>query len=313
MSQVLANGLPIHQQIVGFSRFGEGLRTWVLADAYPGLDSSGRLEQVVMTLADITEIRALQARLALASRLASMGTLVAGVSHEIANPLTSAMASLGFVSQEVADLHGLLESSKPIDRNAIVRRLDRIQEAIDDVEGGENRIASIVKDLAQLAQANPRRARVRLIRVIEIALRWVPSAIRHAAIIEVEDLGAPEVTGAEGQLSQVVVNLVVNAIKAGKPGAPVRVRVVTGPGRPGMARTEVTDDGVGMTPQVLQRIFDPFFTTREVGSGTGLGLSISHAIVTAHGGTLSATSELGKGSTFCVELPAAGVGTTLAN
>ena len=96
--------------------------------------------------------------------------------------------------------------------------------------------------------------------------------------------------------------LLAKATPDGKRGAIV-VRI--GPGEPGMARLEVVDHGKGIEPGVMARIFDPFFTTREVGMGSGLGLSICHTIVTNHGGTLTATSEAGKGSTFRVELPAA--------
>ncbi len=121
------------------------------------------------------------------------------------------------------------------------------------------------------------------------------------------DRGAPDVMGSFGQIGQVLVNLITNAAKATPRGRRGDVVIRIGPGASGMARIEVIDSGVGMAPDVIERVFDPFFTTRAVGEGTGLGLPISHAIVTAHGGTLTVESEVGKGSTFRVELPAAPV------
>jgi signal transduction histidine kinase len=117
----------------------------------------------------------------------------------------------------------------------------------------------------------------------------------------VEDV--PDVMAAEGQVEQVVVNLLSNAclaIPEGRAGEVV-VRLRRSP--PGQARMEVSDNGVGIRPENMQRIFDPFFTTRAPGQGTGLGLSICSAIVDAHGGTLTVESEVDKGSIFRMELP----------
>ncbi len=102
-------------------------------------------------------------------------------------------------------------------------------------------------------------------------------------------------------------NLVTNAAKAARPGMPGEVVIRVGSGAPGMARLDVVDHGVGIDPAILERIFNPFFTTRPVGEGkgSGLGLAVSRSIVTAHGGTLTVESEVGKSSTFRMELPAA--------
>ena len=125
--------------------------------------------------------------------------------------------------------------------------------------------------------------------------------------MHVEDRGAPDVLGSVGQLEQVVEALVTNAAQAMPAGRTGRVVISCGPGSDGMAWLEVVDDGSGMAPRTLERVFDPFFTTRPVGEGrgTGLGLAICQAIATAHGGTLMARSEAGKGSVFRLEVPAA--------
>jgi signal transduction histidine kinase len=143
-----------------------------------------------------------------------------------------------------------------------------------------------------------------LIDIVDLAMRWLPVTIGQTATITVENGGAPDVTASPGQIEQVVVNLVTNAAHATPEGKRGAIVVRLGPGGPGMARLDVIDHGKGIEPAVMARIFEPFFTTREVGKGTGLGLSICHTIVISHGGTLTATSEVGKGSTFRVELPA---------
>jgi signal transduction histidine kinase len=140
--------------------------------------------------------------------------------------------------------------------------------------------------------------------VIE-AMRWLPATLARIATVKVENADAPDVVAAFGQIEQVVVNLVTNAAKATPPGTNEAITIRIGPGAAGMARLEVIDRGVGIDPEIVGRIFDPFFTTAKVGEGAGLGLAISHTIVTAHGGTLTVESEVGKGSTFRVELPAA--------
>jgi two-component system, NtrC family, sensor kinase len=271
----------------------------------PLLGPEGRIRGFIGVAADITEEHVLREQLAVASRLAALGTLVAGVAHEINNPLGGALASHGFVEEEVDRMRALLRSGEPIDREQLARTLDETVAALGDAQAGERRIAAIVKDLALLGRPDPQRNRVPLARVIEGAMRWLPPALRQRSALHVEDEGAPDVLASEGQLSQVIVNLVTNAIQAVPEERRADVRIRIGAGGPGRTRIEVSDDGSGMTPDVMKHVFDPFFTTRDVGRGMGLGLSISHAIVTAHGGTIAATSEPGKGTTFRVELPAA--------
>jgi two-component system NtrC family sensor kinase len=257
----------------------------------------------VSTIADITERRALREQLTVSLRLAAMGTLVAGVAHEINNPLAGEMSSHALAIQEVQALAELLRGGEPLDRETLARRADEVVEMLGDAQVGSKRIARIVKELSAIGRSSPARVPIRLSAVVESAMQWLPGSAGHGVTIRVEAEGAPEVLAAEGQLEQVVTNLVTNgslAIPAGRQGE-ITVRI--GPGTPGMARLEVEDDGTGIAPDSLVRIFDPFFTTRDVGKGMGLGLSICHAIVTAHGGTITVRSTPGKGSTFRVELP----------
>jgi signal transduction histidine kinase len=169
---------------------------------------------------------------------------------------------------------------------------------------GASRIARIIKDLSVFGRPSPHRTRVRLLDVVNSAIRWLPASVPSSVAIRVEAGEPPDVMASEGLLEQVVVNLVTNAALAIPEGRSGEIAIRLGVGNHGMARIDVIDNGTGMVPELMERIFDPFFTTREVGKGTGLGLPICHSIVVAHGGTLTATSVPGEGSTFRVELPA---------
>jgi signal transduction histidine kinase len=246
----------------------------------------------------------MQAQLALTSRLAALGTLVAGVAHEINNPLAAALSDQELARGALRQVRDRLRGSGPLDREAEVHHLDAVVEELDEARDACRRIERIVKDLKTFGRHDQTRTRVRLIDIVDLAMRWLPVTIGQTATITVENGGAPDVTASPGQIEQVVVNLVTNAAHATPEGQRGAIVVRLGPGRPGMARLDVIDHGKGIEPAIMARIFDPFFTTREVGKGTGLGLSICHAIVTNHGGTLTATSEVGKGSTFRIDLPA---------
>jgi len=203
------------------------------------------------------------------------------------------------------ELRDRASRKEAIDLDALVRDLDEHLGALTDARIGAQRIARIVKDLTSFGRPDPRRARIRLFDVVEESMRWLPGSVATCATIQVENREGPDVVASAGQMGQVLVNLITNATKSIPENHRGIVTIRVGAGRPGTACVEVTDNGSGMSPEVMARIFDPFFTTREVGQGTGLGLSISHAIVASHGGTLTVTSEVGKGSTFRVELPAA--------
>ena len=302
--KALLDGIPSSPLSKRYVR-ADGSIVWAEVASSLLRDPDGRPLHFITGVLDVTESRALREQLAVASRLAAIGTLVAGVAHEVNNPLGGAIASHGFSSDEVARVRDRLRSGEPLDREAAARRLDEVLDALEDAATGEQRVATIVKDLSLLGRPEVRRDRVVLDQVVEGAMRWIPPSLLLRAAIQVEGGGAPDVAASAGQIEQVVANLIVNAIRAAPEGRGSLVRIRLGAGAPGFSRLEVSDDGVGMTPEVMARMFDPFFTTRGVGQGMGLGLAICHAIVTAHGGTISATSQPGKGSTFQVDLPQA--------
>ena len=313
LADLLARGSRFDQQYRIVER-RNGETRWVHGLGELQRGPGGEPLKLVGTIQDITarkmaeiEREALQGKLALASRLAAMGTLVAGVSHEINNPLAADLAGAGLALEEARDLHRRLQDGSRVDVAPLLRHVNVIIEALVDATDASQQVARIVKDLAAFANPDPKRTRVRLADVAAIAIRWTPMALGQSVDIRVEDHGAPPVLASAGQIEQVVVNLLSNAAKATLPGKRGEVVIEIGPGEDGRARLHVIDKGVGIDPKIRERIFEPFFTTRRVGlgRGAGLGLAICHAIITDHGGTLTVESELGRGSTFRLELPAA--------
>jgi PAS domain S-box-containing protein len=288
-------------------RHASGRTTEVIFSASVFAGPDGNVQGIFAAARDVTELRALQAKVALSARLAAMGTLVAGVAHEINNPLAAVMAGQGLTLEMSRELRKRLQDRMLLDPEAEIRQLDEGIEALEDAWEGGQRIAGIVKELASIARPDPTRTRVRLADVAAQAIRWVRPFLATDLAIVVQDLGAPDVLAAASRIEQVLVNLLTNAAKATAQGKQAEIVVRVGPGAPGQARLEVVDRGAGIPPAILDRIFEPFFTTRQVGKGKGpgLGLALSHAIATSHGGTLTAESVVGQGSTFRLELPAA--------
>ncbi len=281
----------------------DGIRVFLSTKA-PLRDAEGSIVGIVGVAKDVTDTRKMQQVVATTARLAAMGTLVAGVAHEINNPLAGVLSADGFALEEVQELRDRLRSGQPLDPVGAVRDLDEVVEALQDVQVAGKRIAQIVRDLTLLGRAGVGSTRLCLRDVVEQARKWLPSSL-PVIHVEVEVRDAPDVTGSAGQLAQVLLNLMTNAIRAIPEGVKGVIRIDVGKGDGGTGRIDVTDNGVGMSPELMTRIFDPFFTTRSTGQGMGLGLAICHAIVTAHGGTITVTSAVGKGSTFRVELPGA--------
>jgi PAS domain S-box-containing protein len=287
---------------------GTNCFTWIeLVPVEAGADPKVRI-----ALADITEyhrleeeLRATHAQRSVAARLASIETLVAGVAHEINNPLAANLADHGMAVATIRKVRDHLRGNEPLDRNTEGDDLDAAIEELNEARQASRRIERIVRDLKAFGQSPASKEAVRLIDIIDHAMRWVPATVRSTATVRVENGGAPDVLACSGQIVQVVVNLLTNAARAARPGRPVLIVARIGPGSPGMARLEIIDNGQGIAPQVLPRIFDPFFTTGDVGQGMGLGLSTCHAIVASHAGAITVTSDVGRGSTFRVELPAA--------
>jgi PAS domain S-box-containing protein len=264
-----------------------GAVDWVNWQVHPWRTATGEIGGLLTFSEVVTESVALQARLATTARLAALGTLVAGMAHEINNPLAGELASQAIALEEVEKVRSSLIAGEPVDRQGLARRLGEAVEALRDAEEGGRRIAGLVRSLRVFGQPDERRSRVRLHEIVEEAVRRIPPPLSGKGDVRVVNEGAPEVMASPDRLLQVILDLLANAVRT--------------------ARVEVADAGVGIAPELLDRIFDPFFTTRAVGQGMGLGLPLCHAVVTDLGGTLTARRVPGKGATFRIELPAGAV------
>jgi len=249
---------------------------------------------------DATERKNIETRLMVSDRMASVGTLAAGVAHEINNPLAFVLANLDFAAKQLDELaaFGVPES-----------RLAELRSVVGDAREGADRVRSIVRDLKTFSRSDePKPGPVDLHRVLDSCCSMAWNEIRHRARLEKSyQRGVHHALGTESRLSQIFLNLLVNAAQAIPEGAASAnvIRVATGALDDGRLWVSVSDTGPGMAPEVRGRIFEPFFTTKEAGVGTGLGLSICQGIVQGLGGEIRVESELGKGTSFHVVLPAA--------
>jgi PAS domain S-box-containing protein len=255
-----------------------------------------RTEQELRDAAILRE--KLERQLVFADRMASVGTLAAGVAHEINNPLSYVTANIALIIED-------LRSAGSEPSSAQIAEL--LQMAVEAQTGAE-RIRKIVRGLKTFSRAEEERRAVIDVRpLLELSIDMTFNEIRHRARL-VKDYGRiPLVFADEARLGQVFINLLVNAAQAlpeGKSDAH-EIRIVTETDSDGAAVIEVRDTGCGIPPAIIGRIFDPFFTTKPVGIGTGLGLSICHNLVTKMGGTLSVASKEGRGTTFRIVLPPA--------
>jgi two-component system sensor histidine kinase PhcS len=186
----------------------------------------------------------------------------------------------------------------------VVRGNDLLAEVVTDIDEGMQRIRSIVTDLRAFAYPSEaeKRTHFALREAVDSALRFTSHELKDCKLLDEVPEGL-RVLGSRSHITQVLVNLLSNAVRSAAPERPLEIRVsaVLSGSR---VTVRVGDNGVGMDGETLRRAFDPFFTTRDVGEGMGLGLSICHTIVSNHGGRLLAHSQAGRGSEFVFELPA---------
>jgi PAS domain S-box-containing protein len=267
-------------------------------------DPGGAVLGHVGAIVDITENHFLRMQLALASRIASIGTLAASAAHQFERPLTSSIMDQGIALDLARGARKRLLEGGPFKRETALQVVGDMIQALEDAQADGRGLTRIAKQLASYAESAPGRIGVRLYDVVSQAIHWLPRSVTEAVSIEVKNLADQDVSASAGQIEQVIVNLVTNAARATNPGGRGKVTVQIGSGAPGMARIDVIDRGAGIVPSALEHIFHPFLRRGAAGKRMGLGLAISHSIVAAHAGTLTVTSVLGKGSTFRVELPA---------
>jgi PAS domain S-box-containing protein len=241
----------------------------------------------------------LTTQLAQADRLAAMGTLAAGVAHEINNPLAYVMASQSFMGETLGRLRERVTDPA----------LAELADALRDAREGTERVRQIVRDLRTFSRVDDARTGpVELPAVLESSLAMARSELKHRAAVTKDFRPVPLVLASEAKLGQVFLNLLINAAQAIPPGHADEneIHLATSTDATGRAVVEVSDTGPGIPPELRERVFEPFFTTKRIGEGTGLGLSICRNIVKAAGGEISVhPATAGHGALFRVLLPAA--------
>ncbi len=282
------------------------------------------LEQTVRSeRAALDQLQKAQSAIVQSEKLASLGQLVAGVAHEINNPLSFVSNNLAVLQRDLAAVRAcielyrqgdpilqearpelmtqILELSDRIDLNYTLANLDPIMLRSRD---GLKRIEQIVKDLRDFARLDESDLQELDLNVgVKSTLNIIRGQAKGRNIGLIERLHPlPMISGYPAKLNQVVLNLLTNAIDASSDGGKISIETTLSADGDSVLLS-VCDDGAGIAPDVRPRIFDPFFTTKKQGEGTGLGLSISYGIVQDHGGTIDVQSEIGKGSTFTVRLP----------
>ena len=220
-------------------------------------------------------------------KLAAIGQLGAGITHEVRNVMTGILGFAQVAQRKVDDPKPTLELLRMIEQESL-RCLDILAGFLEFSRPGPRARTSL--DPAELIDGAARLVRHQL-------------STHHVRLELAARRGVPRVAGNRGELEQVLVNLLINAQHAMPDGGRVRIGAARAPD--GFAVIEVADDGPGIPAPLQARIFAPYFTTKPAGQGVGLGLALSEGIVRAHGGTLTVASAPGKGATFTVRLPLA--------
>jgi two-component system, NtrC family, sensor kinase len=290
-------------------------------------DASGSALRVVGTVVDIHEAMLGQAQAANASKLQSIGQLAAGIAHEINTPTQYVGDNVRFLGEAFASVQKCIdelttltesgcESVSAVSVRASLRGTDmpylctEIPKAVAQSLDGIQRIATIVSAMKEFSHPGQELTPTDINHAIVNTIAVATNEWKYVATIVTElDATLPPVPVIPGEFNQVILNIIVNAAqaigaaRATDAGGKGTIRIVTCH-TPRWAEVSICDDGCGMPRQIQDRIFDPFFTTKPVGKGTGQGLSIAHhVIVEKHRGTITVSSEVGRGTTFTVRVP----------
>ncbi|MBN1654880.1 MAG: PAS domain S-box protein [Deltaproteobacteria bacterium] len=240
---------------------------------------------------DVTERIEIQNRIVQAEKLAALGTLAAGIAHEINNPLAYVLISLIRAKKKLAEI-GDFDASE-------------ICRILDDAHEGVERISRIVRDVQRYTHpSDEERGKVSVREAMDHALSLVGHAIGHNTRVIRRYVDTPYIMGNIARIEQLFLNLVINATQALEGSGDREKQIEISIALAGEdVVVEVADSGCGMSRETIERIFSPFFTTKPTGKGTGLGLAICRSIVDDLGGEIRVSSELGQGSRFCVVLP----------
>lgn len=260
------------------------------------IDYSGKRQDEIFSVMNafnrmVRELELRQEELVQSRKIAAIGTLTAGIAHELNNPINNISITAEML---IEDFHDLSNEGKV--------------EMLNDILSQSEKASEVVKNLLDFSRSESHDMGPLSIKtVINETVRLVKNQISLSHIglhLDVPD-DLPLVQGNKRNIEQVFINLLLNAIHAMQDGGKISIRAQVL--LDGYLKIDVSDSGKGIPQDVLSHIFDPFFTTMDVGKGTGLGLSVSYGIVKKHSGRIEVESEVGKGSTFSVYLPIVGV------
>jgi len=304
------------QRVDFLGEFSDAFNSMVAALAQARDDLTERNLQLASTC---EELKSTQSQLLQQEKMASIGQLAAGVAHEINNPMgfiSSNLGSLGKYTERLKTFaaavdEALASPAMPAElreRLTASRKSLKIDFMLEDIPNllaesvdGADRVRKIVQDLKGFSRVDAAEySTVDLNQCLESTINIIWNELKYKAQLTREFGELPCVTCRPQQLNQVFMNLLQNASHAVENEGDIRVRTFNDDGN---VFVEIADNGCGIAPEHLTRIFEPFFTTKPVGKGTGLGLSISYDIVKKHGGEISVTSEVGRGTTFRVRIP----------
>jgi polar amino acid transport system substrate-binding protein len=247
-------------------------------------DDRGKKIGIVGIIKDVTERKMLERKLIQSEKMAGIGTLAAGIAHEIRNPLT------------------IINTSTHLLREEIIGKTEEGEDLFQQIEGGIKRMQTIVNTLLDFTRPALREFEfVDLRNLIEQVLVLEGKTISTQNIDLRADLReTPKILGNLDSLKHIFLNLLINAVQSMPEGGTLGIRTYQEDKR---VKVEISDTGIGILEESLPRIFDPFFTTKEPGEGTGLGLAIVHSQIEEMGGTIRVDSKPELGSTFTVEFP----------
>ena len=286
-------------------------------------------QQLEITLKDLKQT---QTQLIQSEKMVSLGQMVAGIAHEINNPISFIYGNLNYANQYMETLFKLVqlysnyypnppdEIEQQIDETDLEFIIEDFPKLLISMQSGAERIEKIVKSLrtfSRLDEADMKSVDIHegiesTLMLLQSRLKCPEKKVEIQVIKHYSEL--PLVECYAGQLNQVIMNLLCNAIEALEEkeqnrsieevsAHPSTITISTYPSAIGYVAISISDNGCGIPESIRKRIFDPFFTTKPVGQGTGLGLSVSHSIIERHGGKITCESELGKGTKFIVEIP----------
>jgi PAS domain S-box-containing protein len=299
MRQCLTRGEVISGEVRYTSSWGKTADIRVVLAPLRG--ESGDVTGGLGLVEDVSERRTLEEGLRRSQKLESIGQLAAGIAHEINNPMAFVRTNLAVLREEWLALKKQVNGDGR--EAALQERFAECESLIDESLEGIERTIAIARDMREFAHSgNDPRGPLDLNQVVEGCVRVAGAHRTRPTRIEEAYGQLPPVWGSAGQLRQVFLNLIVNALDVVGPEGCIRIESAL-EGEHAVVR--VRDDGCGILPEHRERLFDPFFTTKPAGEGTGLGLYISHQIVRGHGGEITVESTPGQGASFEVRLPLA--------